>query len=221
MKTGLLSLAFTALLAAPTGAWASDDDSKDETKRTRVKVPFVFDVEKENTDFDVEFIDVPFVEGGKYSADNGHKHVELLDVPFASFLKVHEDDGHSEMKFLNLPGFSLVRAENDNGDYDRKFLKLPIVGSLYRQKKEGDKKTTKFLFFFRHTRDVEPDHRDYEEIEFEDVEDGGTNSKVRIFRKKLDDEPKFESTVRSQTLARNDIERCDVRVTETTTVHSR
>lgn len=178
----VMTLAF--LLVAGSPALAEDTGGGDEESTTRARIPLVFKYEREAEDKKVEILDLPFFEVGIYEKEGDSTKVDVLDAPLASLLKVRkEGDDESHVKFLNGPGTSLVKSsktkdsksfelldvpmasllrmeKHDNGDYDRRFLKLPIIGSLFRQTKHDGKKTTRFLFVFKHTKKIKMKHKD-------------------------------------------------------------
>lgn len=158
-----------------------------ERDKVRSRVPLVYKYERENDHEEFGVLRWHILDGIEYERHGDHSDFELLDIPFASVIKA-EDHGPygSQMRFINAPATSVVRTESsdggnrfrllklpwmyllsteshEDGDYEHGFLKLPLVGPLFKVSKDGDKRETRFLFFFRHRsgKDSEPQVRHY------------------------------------------------------------
>lgn len=151
-----------------TSAVADDEKNTDSTE---TNLPPVLEYERNDDAKEVEILDLGIVEGYRYERKGDHQEVEVLDIPFAAVLKAERNeegetgyrflhvpfvtvaernlgDDSNSFRLLDVPFFSLVKTKNDDdGDFDRQVIDLPILGPLFRHKRQGDKETTRFLFF--------------------------------------------------------------------------
>lgn len=140
-------------------------------------LPPIIEYERDDDSKEIEILDLGIIEGYRYERHGDHKELEILDLPLAAVLKAERnEDGETGFRFLHVPFvtvaerdldddsnsfrlvdvpfFSLVKTRNDDdGDFDRQLIDLPILGPLFRHKREGDRETTRFLFF-KHSRTV-------------------------------------------------------------------
>ena len=146
----------------------------------KTNLPPIVEYESDDDSKEVEVLDLGIVEGYRYERHDGHREVEFLDLPLATVLKAERNeegetgyrfihvpfvtvaernlnDDSNSFRLVDVPFFSLVKTRNDDdGDFDRQVIDLPLLGPLFRHKREGDKETTRILFF-KHSRTVDLD----------------------------------------------------------------
>lgn len=137
----------TVVMAWPVFTHTSKQDHA-HTNFLNLGLAKVYSRERHQTETETEVGGVLWAKLFGLDRDVDEAELEIVDLGLAEFLEVENrgERGHS-VRFIDIPLASVFESERHDDFSENKFLNLPIVGSLFRNRTDGDKKELELFYF--------------------------------------------------------------------------